>query len=79
MSRSKRKTPIAAVTMATSEKQDKRHANKSLRLAAKTELQKKDSDELTLPMLREVSNVWDMKKEGRLYFNKKKYPKLMRK
>jgi hypothetical protein len=79
VSRSKRKTPITGITTAESEKRDKRIANKNLRRVAKTIIQQKDSDELTLPILREVSNVWDMKKEGKQYFNEKKNPKFMRK
>lgn len=79
MSDSKRKTAIAGITAARSEKQDKRYANKGLRRVAKTTIPKTHSDELMLPILREVSNVWDMKKDGKQYFNPKKNPKLMRK
>jgi hypothetical protein len=52
MSRSKRKTPISGITSAPSEKRDKRHANKKLRRVSKMTIQKKDSEELTLPILR---------------------------
>jgi hypothetical protein len=79
VSRSKRKTPITGITTAESEKRDKRIANKNLRRVAKTTIQKNEPEELTLTILREVSNVWDMKKEGKQYFNEKKNPKFMRK
>jgi hypothetical protein len=79
MSRSRRKTPITGITTAESEKKDKRIANRNLRRTSRTAIQKQDSDEIALPILREVRNVWGMQKDGKQFFDSKKHPKLMRK
>lgn len=76
MSRSARKTPIRGVTTASSEKQDKRLANRKFRRLVKTSL-KNDSE--VLPLIREVSNVYGFEKDGKLYFDSRKFPKSMRK
>jgi hypothetical protein len=75
MSRSFQKTPITGVTTCESEKQDKRDANRKLR--RKTKLQVKVGQEIILD-LREVSNVWAMGKDGKLY-RKDWEPKYFRK
>ncbi len=64
MSRSRRKTPITGITGCESEKQDKREANRVLR--RKTKLQVKSGKEIILD-IREVSNVWGMGKDGKVY------------
>ena len=64
MSRSRRKTPICPVTCAQSEKKDKRRANQLLRRRVKDALQRGDE---VLPILREVSDVWSMAKDGKSY------------
>ena len=62
MSRSRRRTPITGMTMAQSEKQDKRDANRKLRRVTKHILSQLDNiDEL--PTQRETSNVWEFAKE----------------
>jgi len=38
-----------------------------------------DREAGVLPVLREVSNIWDMAKDGKMIFDAKKYPKFMRK
>lgn len=63
MSRTHRKTPIVANTLAESEKKDKREANRRLRRAVKHRLKQ---GKATL-RLREVSNVWSMAKDGKRY------------
>lgn len=65
MARSFQKTKIFGITTATSEKEDKRLANRSLRRAVKQVI--KDEFEV-LPELREVSNVWSMAKDGKMYW-----------
>jgi len=60
MTRSYRKTPMAGITIARSEKQDKRHANRRLRRKVRT-------GALEL-LLREVSSVWGFEKDGKRYW-----------
>jgi hypothetical protein len=60
MSRSYRKTPITGITMARSEKTDKRLANRRLRRKVKT-----GALELRL---REVSDIWGFEKDGKIYW-----------
>ena len=38
-----------------------------------------DPETEVLPVLREVSNIWDMAKDDKMIFDPKKYPKFMRK
>jgi hypothetical protein len=72
MSRARRKTPIIGVTQARSEKQDKRTANHRLRAAVRS------TSNLDLN-LREVMDVWDMRKEGKHYHNDLRGTKWVRK
>ena len=76
MSRSKRKTPITGITTATSEKQDKRIANRQLRRCVK-QLLDVDPETEVLPLEREVSNVWSMDKDGKIRFDPACHPDLM--
>ncbi|MEM9998201.1 MAG: hypothetical protein AAF809_10920 [Bacteroidota bacterium] len=78
MSRSRKKTPIAGITTARSEKHDKRLANRRLRRRVRQRLAA-GRDGTDLPLLREVSNVWTMEKDGKVYFGSAVHPKLMRK
>ena len=78
MSRSRRKTPIAVITTAESEKSDKRIYNRRFRHAFGQYLLKNPDGE-PLPALREYSNPWSMDKDGKARFDPTKYPKLMRK
>ncbi|QDK81468.1 hypothetical protein EXU85_23795 [Spirosoma sp. KCTC 42546] len=64
MSRSLRKTPILGITTASTEKQDKRWANRRLRRINRVRIRKADEP----ARLREVSNVWDFKKDGKMYY-----------
>ena len=79
MSRSRRKTPVKGITTASSEKQDKRLANRRLRRKTKEQLDQHVSDDTPLPAQREVSNRWAMDKDGKLRFDEDEYPKGMRK
>jgi hypothetical protein len=62
MSRSKKKTSIAGIGNAKSEKDDKRLANRKLRRLTRV-------DPENPPALREVSDVWGMSKDGKRYFD----------
>ena len=78
MSKSKKKTSIGGITGARSEKQDKRLYNRRYRHICKQVLHVYPASEL-LPHLREYSNPWCMDKDGKRWFDPKKYPKWMRK
>jgi len=79
MARSRRHTPIASITTAASEKQDKRRANRIHRSAASSTVKRDtDPDATVLPIMREVSDEWSMAKDGRSWFGHH-FPKLMRK
>ena len=67
MTRSYKKTNKGGVTIAKSEKQDKRLANRTLRRITK-QILKYDSEAI-LPILREVSNIWSMAKDGKRYYD----------
>lgn len=77
MSRSRRKTSIAGHTTSDSEKEDKRIYNRRFRRVCKQFLH--IDSEKELPHLKEYSNPWGMDKDGKSWFDAKKYPKRMRK
>ena len=64
MSRSVKKTPIFPITMATSEKEDKKCWNKAFRRTTKSCMLRGAEPPLRL---REVSDVWDGAKDGKVY------------
>ena len=76
MSNSRRQSPVSGVTTATSEKADKRRAHQRLRARTRVALIQ-DSD--VLPALREVSDPWDMPKDGKIRFDPVRSAKGMRK
>lgn len=78
MSRSKKKNPYRAITSATSEKEDKRKANRKDRRVNKIILTQAQDDTKLRPK-REISNVWCMDKDGKFRFNPAEAPKAMRK
>lgn len=66
MSRSYRKNKIIGnVKNADSEKKDKTNANKKLRRLVKVRIAKKTE---TLPLLKEISNIWSFAKDGKYYW-----------
>jgi len=67
MGKSYRRTNIAGNcgTSKTSEKQDKRFANRTLRRSVKQAIYHERD---TMPVMREVSNVWSFRKDGKQYF-----------
>ena len=79
VARSRRHTPITAITSMASEKQDKRWANRNHRSATRCAVKRdSDPDATAVPVLREVSNEWAMAKDGRSWFGPH-IPKLVRK
>ena len=78
MSRSRRKTTISGITTAATEKADKRQANRVERRRVKSVLISKPEVEV-LPAKREMSDVWSMAKDGKIYFAATENPKLVRK
>lgn len=67
MSRSRLKTPIFGMTTAVTEKQDKRLANRRLRRIVKQSVNQED---VHLPKLRQVSNIWSFDKDGKRFYIK---------
>lgn len=78
MSRSNKKSPVIGNTTTTSEKEDKRIANRSERRINKVLLFKTD-DETALKDKREVSNVYGFGKDGKQRIDPNKYSKELRK
>lgn len=78
MSRSRRKQPVAGITSAPSEKDDKVQAHKRIRRHAAQTLAT-IQDDSTVRDARELSNPWVMAKDGKLRFDPEKSPKGMRK
>lgn len=78
MARSKRKTPIRGITTAESDKKDKQLAHRRYRRKMKAVLQQVPDAEI-FPSLRELSNPWNMRKDGKIRFDPKQYPKDIRK
>lgn len=83
MSRSYRKKSFCGFTTSVSEKRDKKNNHKRVRRKNKVILQK-TLDEDQLLHEKEITNVWDMSKDGKQRFSKydleeEYYKKLMRK
>ena len=74
----RKKTSIAGITNSKSEKQDKRIYNRRYRHVCKQFLHINPEQE-PLPHLKEFSNPWSMDKDGKKWFDAKKYPEMMRK
>ncbi len=75
MSRSKKKVPIFGYC-SDSDKVGKQQANRKFRLCIKTRLRK--NFDLEMPLLREITSVWDMPKDGKHFWAGAK-PKDLRK
>lgn len=67
MSRSLKKTPITGITTATTEKDNKRKANRKLRRVIKVQVKTGDNP---LSTIKEVSNVWSFNKDGKQFLKK---------
>lgn len=82
MSRSYRHSPFLSYSCAESDKPGKIFANRSLRAASRATLAGcNDFDDLLMPVIREVSNVYTFPKDGktRISASHAKYRKWMRK
>jgi hypothetical protein len=77
--RSRKSFSACGITTARSEKQDKRIYNPRFRHRSKQALIIFDPKADVLPVLRGLSNVWSMAKDGKMIFDPQKYPKHMRK
>jgi len=75
MSRSRKKHSFIG-NGGSSEKLDKQFANRKLRKRVKSAIR---NQSIILPEKREVSNLWNMAKDGKHYFNSEDWPKGMRK
>jgi hypothetical protein len=77
MSRSRRKTPIAGVTAAASDKAGKAVSNRAHRLALKRAVAR--DPETPPPTIEQALDRWSMAKEGKIRFDPREVPKRMRK
>lgn len=75
MSRSHRKTPIAAITTAESDKAFKQLENRRARRSVKT----LDLTEDEPQAAKAFGDPWKSEKDGKAHFDAKKHPKMMRK
>lgn len=66
MSRSKKKTPIQGITKASSEKNDKQHANRKFRRKVKQEV---NSEYDILTKKKEACDVWSFSKDGKRFIH----------
>jgi hypothetical protein len=77
MARSKRKTPVIAITTATSEKDNKLASHRKIRRAVRKIIPV--TTDSIMPFEKELTNTYSMSKDGKLRFDPKKLPKLLRK
>jgi hypothetical protein len=68
MSRSRRKNPYRGWTVCDSEKDEKILANRRLRRASKQALLNGNE---VFPLKKEISNVWNWGKDGKIYCGRK--------
>lgn len=76
MGKSFKRTSICGNAVASSEKQDKRLANRRFRRNSKQLINCKREPCVDI---KEVSNVYSFNKDGKHYFSSKEYPQYMRK
>jgi hypothetical protein len=77
MARSKRKTPVRAVTSSTSEKSDKAASHRKIRRTVRWLVPVTPG--AVLPLEKELTNTFSMAKDGKARFDPAKSPKLLRK
>jgi hypothetical protein len=77
MSRSRRKTPITGITLAESEKKDKVASHRVYRHAVNKLVT--PGLETPLPTEQQLTNPWDMAKEGKAKYDPTLPPKRLRK
>jgi hypothetical protein len=78
MSHSRRKRPFTGNTLAESEKDEKRSANRRARRVSGVIL-RTTGDETAVPHRRAISDPWWMAKDGKQRFDPTAYPGLLRK
>jgi len=78
MARSRKKTPIAGIASAKSEKADKLAAHRKERRKVRSRLST-DAEPEILPHRREVGNVWSFAKDGKKYQTGRPDPRDLRK
>lgn len=78
MSRSRTHLPIRALTGRSSEKKDKRIWHKRMRAEERGRLAKRNYDEHVTTAVLEVSSVWDMAKDGKMWTDIEDYKKFLR-
>lgn len=78
MSRSRKKTPMGRMTGASSEKWDKRVANRRLRRRVKEALAQDPLGDV-LPAQRELSDPWTMAKDGKKWHDPLRHPGVLEK
>jgi hypothetical protein len=76
MSRSRRKHPFTAFTTSSSDKRDKRRANRKFRRKERVAIV---NDEQPPENTEEVSDVYTFSKDGKHMFDEEEHPNLMRK
>lgn len=76
MTRSKRKSPIRGVTSSDSEKADKLASHRKVRRAVR---QAVPTESEVMPLENELTNSFSMSKDGKIRFDPKASPKLLRK
>jgi hypothetical protein len=77
MSRSRRKTPVAGVTAAPSDRPSKVASNRAHRQAVKQSIA--TDPETPPPTMAQAMDRWSMAKEGKIRFDPRESPKRMRK
>jgi hypothetical protein len=75
MSRSRKKTPVAATTTAASDKAFKQMEHRRARRAVKA----LDLTESDPPEPKAFGDPWNSQKDGKIYFDADRHPDLMRK
>lgn len=83
MSRSVRRTSICGAICgqlrSDSEKESKMQWHRKMRAMIRQRLHCFDPDTVLLPLENEVVDVWDMGKDGKIFFDQREFPRLMRK
>ena len=78
MARSRKKVPIAGITSAASEKQEKRANHRRERRRVREVLAMDPAPDV-VPHTRELSNPWSMSKDGKIYLGPWTRPEDLRK
>jgi hypothetical protein len=78
MSRSYKKNPAGGMCVADSEKENKRTANRAFRRKSKQAVHTLRLDRIPFS-IRQVSDVWCFAKDGKMWFDPQKHPKMLRK